>query len=108
MTLDEMINMMVEEVTNQCKEDESKFKVFEEFTSLIEPALKNGEKIDGCELFKVCDKLNREFPDFVSAVMAMSVIASFGVQANLVEFDNVTSLNLGDVIEGADIDDGEG
>ena len=108
MTLDEMVNMLTEEVMNQCKDDDSKFNVLEELTKLIEPAMERGEKVDGCKLFSLCDKLNKEFPDFVSAVLAMSLLASFGVQGNLVDVDDVTSLNLSDVMDGLDIDGEEG
>lgn len=101
MTLNELIEKMADEICEVCKDDESKFDVFEEFNEMIISAQQEN-KIDGYKLFETCNRLNSVFPDYVSALLALSVIAKIGVDSGLAEHDDIESINVNDVITGVD------
>ena len=106
MTLDELIEKMTEEICEVCENDESKYKIFIEFNEMISSA-QQGNKIDGYKLFETCNRLNSVFPDYVSAILAISIIAKIGVDSGIVEQENVTDINISDIVDGIDVE-GEG
>ncbi len=103
MTLGEMVEKLTREMAEEAARDEKKGEILIEIDKIVESA-KEGYKIDGCKLFDAVHRLNMAFPDFTSAILAMSLIASFGVNGELVEFDDIFNLNVDDVITGAEID----
>ena len=107
MTLNEMMEKLADEMAKDAINTEEKGKILEDLGKIVNTA-KAGNKIDGCELFDVCHRFNDAFPDYVSAIIAMSMIGWFGVDAGYVEFgDGFTSLDVGDILGGAEIE-GEG
>ena len=104
MTLNEMMEKLANEMAKDAIDNEEKGKILEDLGKIVNTA-KAGDKIDGCELFDVCHRFNKEFPDYVSAIIAMSMIGWFGVDAGLVEFgEGFTSLDVGDILGGAEIE----
>lgn len=101
MTLDELFEKMAEEITEVCEKDESKSKIFTDFNEMISSA-QHGNKIDGYKLFETCNKLNSVVPDYVSAILAISIIAKIGVDSGLADHDDITDINVSDVITGID------
>ena len=104
MTLNEMMEKFADEIAKEATKDEEKGKILDDLKKVTDTAL-SGEKIDGCELFEICHRLNEAFPDFVSALIAMSMIGMFGVDAGYVEFgEGFTNLDVDDILGGAEID----
>lgn len=101
MTLNELIDKITEEIEKVCEKDESKYDIFTELNEMIISA-QNENKIDGCKLFETCNKLNSMFPDYVSAMFALSIIAKIGIDSGIVEQENVTDVNISDIVTGID------
>lgn len=104
MTLDELFEKMADEITEVCEKDESKWKIFSDFNEMILSA-QQGNKIDGYKLFETCNRLNSVFPDYVSVLLALSVIAKIGVDSGLADHDDITDINISDVVTGIDTDE---
>ena len=105
MTLNEMMEKVTDEMAKEAIKDEEKGKIVEDLQKVVGTA-RSGKKIDGCELFEICHRLNKAFPDFISALIAMSMIGMFGVDAGYVEFgEDFTNLDVDDILGGAEIDD---
>ena len=101
MTLNELIDKITEEIEKVCEKDESKYDIFTELNEMIISA-QNENKIDGCKLFETCNKLNSMFPDYVSAMLALSIIAKIGIDSGIVEQENATDVNISDIVTGID------
>lgn len=104
MTLNEMMEKMTNEMAKEAIEDQTKGKILEDLEKVVSTA-KSGEKIDGCELFDICHRFNKAFPDYVSAIVAMSMIGWFGVEAGYVEFGEAfTSFDVDNILGGVEIE----
>lgn len=104
MTLKAMVEKMADEMGREAAANEKKGEVIEALGRIMETAASKN-KVDGCELFDVCHRLNEEFPDYVSAIVAMSLIGWFGIDAGYVEIgEQFLDLDADDIIGGAEIE----
>ena len=103
MTIGEMVEKFSTEMAEEAVKDKEKGKIIEELNEIMDSAAE-GYKIDGCKLFDICHRLNIAFPEYTSALIAMSFIAAIGIKDDLVDFGDVTGLDIDDVVTGAEID----
>ena len=108
MTFDKMFEQLANEMEEECKKDEKKAAIVMEMQNLLVPAL-SGEKIDGLALFDFCHRFTEVFPDYTAAMLAMGLMARFGLENGQIEFDGKApdfNADMNDVATGLDSLDG--
>lgn len=88
MTINQAIESMLKNET-----DERKLKTLEDLAAFIIET-KGDEKISGRKLFELTEKLVKEWPEFITALVALSYLASAGLSNADIDLKEVNNIDL--------------
>lgn len=105
MTFNEMIDKLAEEMKDECLNNPEKKKIVEDLAGFYEDAAASGNKIDACKLFDLVDKFTKAFPEYTSAIIALSFMANIGMSdMEVITKNTFDEMNVEDIVDGINVE----
>lgn len=96
MTLNEILINMAEN-----EKDENKIKCLTDISEFLLPYAQHTAtgKIDGRKLFDLCEAFVKEWPEYVTAIIALSFMAGIGISNEDVDTRNIGGIDISEIME---------